>query len=660
MTSDDPSGSAHDAPTDLLVDPPPSFVEQANVREIPGDDGDDDGDVAAGIWRSAGDLLDWEEPYDHLLAGEGPPFRWYEGGELNASYNCVDRHLPERKNQLALIWEGRLGEQRTYSYRELHREVQAVAVGLRDLGVEEDDVVTLYLPMIPELPIMMLACARIGAVHNVVFAGFAADALASRMERADSSFLVTCDGYYRRGQAVMRKNQANTAIVGLGGSVTTVVVDRLGDEFEHSLGTEEYDYDDVVEPRLGTSVDPVNRAATDDLFRIYTSGTTGQPKAVTHRTGGYLANVAWTSRAVLDIKPSDTYYCSADIGWIAGHSYLVYGPLALGTTAVISEGAPDHPEKDRIWETIDRLSVDVFYTSPTAIRSFMKWGEEYPSHYDLSSLRLLGSVGEPMNPRVWRWYHEHVGGGECPVVDTWWQTETGAILITTLPGVMAMKPGSPGRPIPGITATVVDERGEPAASGEEGYLVVDEPWPAMPRELCENEDWAREIGAASPPLDDFGWCYPTEDGAVRDENGYITILGRMDEVVTVAGYRFGTNNLESAMVDVDGIAEAAVVEGPMREDHRAVYAFVSPEESTEVSPSLRAAVKRSVRDAVGPIAQPDVVIFSPDLPKTRSGKIMRRLLEAVARDEGLGDTSALRNPEVVGELESAVDQREYP
>jgi acetyl-CoA synthetase len=658
MTREEPPARESGVPTDETVDPPAGFVDQANIAD-PAVHAEAD---AAGhaTWTAAADLLDWAEPYDAVLDGEEPPFEWFQGGELNACYNCVDRHLPERKNQLALVWEGRLGEQRNYTYRELHREVQAVAAGLRDLGVGQDDVVTLYMPMIPELPIAMLACARIGAPHNVVFAGFAADALATRMLRADSSFLVTCDGYYRRGQAVTRKNKADTATVAIDDDVTSVVVDRLGDAFQHSLGPDEHDYHDLVAAHEGTTVEPVARAATDDLFRIYTSGTTGQPKAVTHTTGGYLSYVAWTSHAVLDVKPRDTYWCSADIGWITGHSYIVYGPLALGTTTVMYEGAPDHPEKDRIWEILERLAVDVFYTSPTAIRAFMKWGEEYPADHDLSSLRLLGSVGEPINPRAWRWYFDHVGNGNCPIVDTWWQTETGGILVTTLPGVDEMKPGTAGPPLPGVGATVVDEQGDPAEAGEDGYLVIDEPWPAMPQELCRDEAWAATGGSAAPPLDRFDWCYPTEDGAVRDEDGYLTILGRMDDVITISGYRFGTNNLESAIVDVDGIAEAAVVEGPRQGDDRAVYAYVSTEDGHDPSPDLERAVTRAVTEAVGPLARPEGVVFSPELPKTRSGKIMRRLLEAVARGEDLGDTSALRNPEVVGELESELSALREP
>jgi acetyl-CoA synthetase len=648
MTSDEQS-SRGGVPADECIEPPPGFEAQANVTAA---------DLAnlegREVWERAAGMLDWAAPYDTLLDGETPPFEWYVGGSLNACYNCVDRHLPDRKNQLALIWEGRLGEQRSYSYRELKREIEAVAASLRELGVTEGDVVTLYMPMIPELPIAMLACARIGAVHNVVFVGFSADALASRMQRADSTFLVTCDGYYRRGQAVSRKSQANTATVTLDDEVPTVVVDRLGDAFEHSLGPNEYDYDALVYEHEGQQVDPVVRAASDELFRIYTSGTTGEPKAVTHTTGGYLASVAWTSHAVLDVKPQDTYWCSADIGWITGHSYGVYGPLALGTTTVMYEGAPDHPEKDRVWDLLDRLAVDVFYTSPTAIRAFMKWGSEYPAEHDLSNLRLLGSVGEPINPRVWEWYFEHVGGETSPIVDTWWQTETGAILGSTLPGVNCMKPGSTGPTLPGVEATVVDANGDPADPGEEGYLVVDEPWPGMPRELCLDEGWAADIGAAAPPLDRFDWCYPTADGAVYDEDGYLTILGRVDDVITISGYRFGTNNLESAIIDVDGIAEAAVVEGPHADDG-SVFAFVSTDDDHEVTGALEDAVARAVGEAVGPIAQPEAIIFSPELPKTRSGKIMRRLLESVACNEELGDTSALRNPEVVGELESHID-----
>ncbi|WP_336003023.1 acetate--CoA ligase [Halorientalis halophila] len=651
MPSDDPVDRSASPSVDETVDPPPAFVEQANVADESVYD-----EFAADwpdCWARAGDLLDWDREYDAVLGGEGPPFRWFDGGELNASYNCLDRHVESgRKNQVALTWEGRLGESRTYSYLELYREVNEFAAALRDLGVEEDDVVTLYLPMIPELPIAMLACARIGAPHSVVFAGFSADALATRMDDADSEYLVTCDGYYRRGAPVHQKSKADNAAIGLDHDVTTVVVDRLGDGTPLTDG--EHDYDQLVGTHRGATVEPVSRAATDQLFLIYTSGTTGEPTGVRHTTGGYLAHVAWTARSVLDVKPADTYWCSADIGWITGHSYTVYAPLALGTTTMLYEGTPDYPEKDRVWELIERNAVDVFYTAPTAIRAFMKWGEKHPDRHDLSSLRLLGTVGEPINPRAWKWYHEHIGNGECPVVDTWWQTETGGMMVTTLPGVDRMKPGAAGRPLPGIGAEVVDGDGEPVDPGESGYLVLTDPWPGMPLSMVQDEDWFAARGSTRPSLDRFDWAYFTEDGATVDDDGYVTLLGRVDDVLNVSGHRFGTTEIESAIADVDGVAEAAVVAGPHDLKGEAVYAYVSLADGADRA-EIRTLVDEAVEAAIGPIAVPDVVVFTPDLPKTRSGKVMRRLLESVARGEDLGDTSALRNPEVVGELESTLD-----
>jgi acetyl-CoA synthetase len=631
------------------VSPPEGFAEQANVSD-PGIYEEFEQNWPE-CWERAADLLDWSEEYDAVLGGGRPPFRWFAGGELNASANCLDRHLADRKSQVALKWEGRRGETRTYSYLELHREVNEFAAALRDLGVAEDDVVTLYLPMVPELPIAMLACARIGAPHSVVFAGFSADALATRMDAADSEYLVTCDGYYRRGAPVHQKNKADNAAIERDGSVeATVVVDRLGGATP--LGRGEYDYDDLVVQHRGASVDPVARAASDQLFLIYTSGTTGEPTGVRHTTGGYLAHVAWTSHAVLDLTPADTHWCSADIGWITGHSYTVYGPLALGATTVLYEGTPDYPEKDRVWELIERNAVDTFYTAPTAVRAFMKWGAEYPARHDLSSLRLLGTVGEPINPRAWQWYYDHIGNGECPVVDTWWQTETGGMMVTTLPGVDDMQPGSAGRSLPGIGAEVVDASGDPVEPGESGYLVVTRPWPGMPKAMADDEGWFAAHGAAGPSLDRFDWAYATEDSATVDEDGYVTLLGRTDDVITVDGRRFGTMEIEAVLADVAGVAEAAVVTGDERGG--AVYAYVSPASGADER-ALREAVAAAVADAIGEVAVPDELVFTPDLPKTRSGKVMRRLLEAVTRGEALGDTSALRNPEVVGELESALD-----
>ncbi|MFC6836745.1 acetate--CoA ligase [Halomarina ordinaria] len=630
-------------------DPPEPFVAQANVT---------DPDLRSAFerewpdcWARAGDLLEWERPYESVLAGDGetPPFRWFDGGRLNASVNCVDRHLEDRKSQVAIRWEGRLGETRSYTYLDLHREVNEFAAGLRSLGVGPDDVVTLYMPMIPELPVAMLACARLGAVHNVVFAGFSAEALAARMARADSRFLVTCDGYYRRGAATNQKNKADNARISLDHEVeATVVVSRLGEETH--LGKDQYSYVDLLAAHEGARVAPVARDAGDPLFLIYTSGTTGAPTAVTHTTGGYLAHVAWTARAVLDLEPEDTYWCSADIGWITGHSYIVYGPLALGATTMLYEGAPDHPERDRLWRIIERNAIDVFYTAPTAIRSFMKWGSDHPERHDLSSLRLLGTVGEPINPRAWEWYRAHIGGGSCPVVDTWWQTETGAILASTLPGTDAMKPGSVGPPLPGIEARVVDEAGEPTPPGEPGHLVVDRPWPGMPTTLAEGGT----LGSTHPARDDGGFRYVAGDEATVDEDGYLTVLGRVDDVINVAGRRFSSMELESSIVEVNGVAEAAVIGSADDRTGKAVCAYVSPERDRPADDDLRARIERRVREAIGPIATPDAVVFTPELPKTRSGKIMRRLLEDIANDEPLGDTSALRNPEILGEIESTI------
>ena len=629
------------------IQPPESFVNQANVS-----DPDIYEEFESGwptVWERAGDVLEWNSGYETVF--DGDTNEWFLGGQLNATVNCVDRHLPERKNQRAIVWEGLLDETRTYTYLELHREINEFAAALRGLGVEEGDVVTLHMPMIPELVVAMLACARIGAPHSVVFAGFSADALATRMNAADSTYLVTCDGYHRRGGAVSLKNKTDTACVAVDGHVTTVVVDRLGETYTPVLGPDEYEYEALRTQHEGAQVDPRMRDSTDELFLIYTSGTTGEPKRVTQTTGGYLAYAAWTSRAVLDIKPEDTYWCTADIGWITGHSYLVYGPLALGTTVLLHEGRPEYPSKTRLWELIERHAVDILYTSPSTIRALMKRGTEYPESYDRSSLRLLGTVGEPIDPQTWKWYYEHVGGGSCPVVDTWWQTETGGHLITTLPGVGDMKPGVAGPPLPGISATVVDGSGTQAEAGNGGYLLIDRPWPGMPRELSEGVGWARQDDRLSSTAE---WAYATEDGARVDEDGYVTILGRVDDVLKVSGYRFGTVELESAIVDVEGVAEAAVVDGQYGDHERGLYAYVTLADGTEQTERLRSSILAGVEQAVGPFARPDRIVFTPELPKTSSGKTLRRLLTDIANDEELGDTSSLRNPEVVGEIESAV------
>ena len=641
-------------------EPPESFVEQANVSNP--DIYEEFEENWPGCWEQAADLLDWNEPYDLVLDDSDPPFyEWFTGGELNASANCIDRHLEERGDEAAIEWVGEPvdEENRTYTYRDLYEEVNEFAAALRELGVGEDDVVTMYMPMIPELPIAMLACARIGAPHSVVFAGFSADALATRMESADSEFLVTCDGYYRRGDPLDHLEKANEGLDGVGHDAETVVVDRLGDDgFGHGLADSQHDYDELVDGQAGAEVDPVSRDAEDMLFLMYTSGTTGQPKGVKHTTGGYLSWVTWTSQAVLDVKPDDTYFCPADIGWITGHSYIVYGPLALGTTTMMYEGTPDYPERDRMWELVEEYEANQFYTAPTAIRAFMKWGAEYPDRHDLSSLRLLGTVGEPINPRAWKWYYKHVGDEECPIVDTWWQTETGGMMVTGLPGVSTMKPGSAGKPLPGVDARVVDTDGEEVQAGKAGYLTVNKPWPGMLRTLYKNDErfveeyWETYSDTDSSDAED--WVYFPEDGAKIDEDDYITVLGRVDDVINVSGHRLGTMEIESAIVGVEGVAEAAVVGGDHDVKGEAVYAYVILEDGYDGTEEMREAIVAGVEDAIGPIARPEAVVFTPELPKTRSGKIMRRLLEDIANGEELGDTSTLRNPDVVEDIRVTV------
>ena len=637
-------------------EPPASFVEQANVS----DEGiyEEFENNWPECWEGAADLLDWYEGYDQVLDNSNEPFyQWFTDGKLNVAYNCIDRHVEDgRGEEVAIQWVGEpTGEDdRAITYEELLEEVNAVAAALGDLGVSEDEVVTMHMPMIPELPIAMLACARIGAPHSVVFAGFSADALATRMNAADSSYLVTCDGYYRRGEPLNHIGKATNGLANVDHEVSeVVVVDRLGEDgFDHDLAENHHDYASLVADYEGTTVEPVERDAEDMLFLMYTSGTTGEPKGVKHTAGGYLAWSAWTSHAVLDVKPADTYFCTADIGWITGHSYIVYGPLALGATTVMYEGAPDYPEKDRLWEIVAEYETDQFYTAPTAIRSFMKWGTEYPERHDLSSLRLLGTVGEPINPRPWKWYYQHIGNGDCPVVDTWWQTETGGITITTLPGVKSMKPGSAGPSLPGVDVRVVDSDGEAVDAGDAGYLTIYQPWPGMLRTLYRNDErYVEEYWATYSDAESNDWVYFPEDGAAIDSDGYITVLGRVDDTMNVSGHRIGSAAVENAIVEVGGVAEAAVVGGQHEQKGEAIYAYVITEEGQEGTDDLRERITESVENAVGSFARPQQIVFAPDLPKTRSGKIMRRLLEDIANDETLGDTSTLRNPDIVEDIQ---------
>ncbi|GGL69706.1 acetate--CoA ligase [Halocalculus aciditolerans] len=620
-----------------LVDPPAAFVEQANVtargvdREWPE------------CWARAADYLDWMTPYERVLdATDG--YDWFAGGELNASYNCIDRHVEAgRKSQTALRWEGRLGETRTYTYHDLSREVNALAAALRDRGVEADDVVTLYMPMVPELPIAMLACARIGAVHSVVFAGYSADALATRLADTGSAVLFACDGYYRRGTAYDLKRKADNACLDVPQSVDRIVVDRLDDDRPH--GDNYTDYAAFVADYWGETVAPVARAANDPLFEIQTSGTTGEPTLIRHTTGGYLAQVAWTTHAVLDLEPGDTYWCTADIGWITGHSYTVYGPLALGATTVLYEGTSDYPERDHLWEVIERNGVEVFYTAPTVIRAFAKWGSDHVDRHDLSSLRLLGTVGEPTDEATWEWYYEHVGRESCAVVDTWWQTETGGVLLSTLPGVDGMRPEAVGPPLPGVSVDIVDARGNSVDTGDSGSLVLTRPFPGMGVDVGESTGNAPEA-----------WRYRTGDAATVDADGYVHLLGREDDALDLDGRRLWTHEIEAAIVGVEGVAEAAVV--GVDAGGVTPYAYVSLQRGTGPASAIRERVRDAVARDVGAFATPATVVFTPDLPKTRSGKVMRRHLRQIATGEGVSDTSVLRNPEIVGELESVTDVSE--
>jgi acetyl-CoA synthetase len=630
--------------------PPAKFAGQASASDPAIHD--EVGEFPEGFERYA-ELLDWDEHWDEVFDGSNPPFfEWFVGGKLNASYNCVDRHLDERKNQTALLWEGSDGERENITYQDLYREVNEMAAALRSVGVEEDDVVTVHLPMVPALPITMLACARIGAPHSVVFAGFSASALAERVDSADSDYVVTIDGYYRRGEFLPHIEKADEATAEADRDPQVLCFARH-DEVHDSVEVSD-DYTMVsglLEEHRRERVDPVSRDAEDPLFLMYTSGTTGKPKGCQHRTGGYLAYTAATSKYVLDIKPEDTYWCAADIGWITGHSYIVYGPLALGTTSVMYEDTPDHPHKGRIWEIAERYDVDIFHTSPTAVRMFMKWGEEYPEAYDFD-FRHMTTVGEPIQPEAWLWYYTHIGDEDAVIVDTWWQTETGGHLITNLPALDDMKPGSAGKPCPGIRPALVDDEGNELeeAAGKAGNLIIERPWPSMLQTVYGNPE--RFISTywedfSDTDSDDWrDWNYKAGDGAVHAEDGYWRILGRLDDVMNLAGHRLGTMELESAVAEVEAVAEAAVAAREDAEKGEVPDVYVVLREGIEQSESVRQDIIEAVEDEIGAFARPANVMFVDDLPKTRSGKIMRRLLENISNGDDLGDTTTLRDPSV--------------
>jgi acetyl-CoA synthetase len=607
------------------------------------------------FWASQALELEWITPWDSILEWSPPHARWFSGGRLNVAANCLDRHIRgPRRNKAALIWEGEPGDRRTMTYWDLHRAVGQAANALKALGVRRGDRVAIYLPMIPEAAVAMLACARIGAVHSVVFGGFSAESLRDRINDAEAVCLITADGGYRRGTVVPLKRYADEALAECPSVTSCLVVHRgAGLEAEQCPMTEERDHwwHRVVEAQS-----PECRAeameAEDLLYILYTSGTTGKPKGIVHTTGGYLTQVAATTRYVFDLQDDDVFWCTADIGWVTGHSYVVYGPLANGATVLMYEGAPDWPARDRFWALCERHGVTVFYTAPTAIRAFMKWGGSFPAKHDLSRLRLLGTVGEPINPEAWMWYHEHIGQKRCPIVDTWWQTETGGIMITPLPGVTTTKPGSATIPFPGVSAELVDARGTPVEVGG-GFLTLTEPWPGMLRTIYGDDARYQETYWSR-----FPGRYFAGDGAKRDEDGYWWILGRVDDVLNVAGHRIGTMEVESALVDHPAVAEAAVVGRAHELKGQALAAFVTLKEGKHASPGLRDELREHVAHKIGAIAKPDDVLFTADLPKTRSGKIMRRLLRDIAEGRALGDTTTLADPNVVARLKEQYEDKE--
>jgi acetyl-CoA synthetase len=606
------------------------------------------------FWVERARELEWITPFSKGLEWNPPYAKWFADGTLNVSANCLDRHLGTwRRNKAAFIWEGEPGDRRTLTYWDLHRQVCQFANVLKKLGVGKGDRVALYLPLIPELAIAMLACARIGAVHSVVFGGFSAESLRDRINDAEATVLVTADGGYRRGSIVPLKKLADEALADTPSIRHVVLVRRGFGEIPANLkdGRDHWYHELMAEASAECPAEPVG--AEDLLFILYTSGTTGKPKGIVHTTGGYLVGAHATTKWVFDLKENDVYWCTADIGWITGHSYVVYGPLANGATVVMYEGAPDWPQKDRLWEIVERYGVTVFYTAPTAIRAFMRWGTDWPARKNLSSLRLLGSVGEPINPEAWVWYHLHIGLQRCPIVDTWWQTETGSILITPLPGITTTKPGSATQAFPGISAEILNDKGEPVPVGG-GLLALTKPWPSMLRGIYRDPErfvatywsrWKRQV-------------YFTGDGARLDDEGYFWLLGRVDDVLNVAGHRIGTMEVESALVDHHKVAEAAVVGRPHEIKGQALAAFVTVKEGIKHSPDLAEELKKHVAHKIGSIARPDDIIFSADLPKTRSGKIMRRLLRDIAEGKALGDTTTLADPAVVARLKEQYEPHE--
>ncbi|MFI7438531.1 acetate--CoA ligase [Nonomuraea indica] len=619
--------------------PPAELAAAANVTEAAY------GEAAAdrlAFWENAADRLTWAERWNTTLEWTPPFAKWFVGGTLNVAYNCVDRHVEAgRGDKVAYYWEGEPeGDSRTLTYADLQREVCKAANALEALGVGKGDRVAIYMPMIPELPIAMLACARIGAIHSVVFGGFSASALKSRIDDADAKLVITADGGYRRGAPSALKPTVDEAVAECPQVQKVLVVRRTGQDV--AVNGRDVWWHDLVDGQSDQHT-PEPHDAEDPLYILYTSGTTGRPKGILHTSGGYLTQTAWTHHAVFDLKPdTDIYWCTADIGWVTGHSYIVYGPLANGATSVIYEGTPDTPHRGRFWEVVQKYKVTILYTAPTAIRTFMKWGDDIPAKFDMSSLRVLGSVGEPINPEAYVWYREHIGGDRCPVVDTWWQTETGAIMISPLPGVTHAKPGAAMRPLPGVVADVVDDQGNSVPNGGGGFLVVREPWPAMLRTV-----WGDDQRYIDTYWSRFEGMYFPGDGAKKDEDGDLWLLGRVDDVMLVSGHNISTTEVESALVSHPKVAEAAVVGATDPVTGQAIVSFVILRGSAEEGEDIAAELRAHVAKTLGPIAKPRQILVVPELPKTRSGKIMRRLLRDVAENRSIGDVTTLADSTVM-------------
>ncbi|HEX9990614.1 MAG TPA: acetate--CoA ligase [Chloroflexia bacterium] len=639
--------------------PSPEFVAQANIS---------DPDVykraeedPEGFWRDKARLLEWFKEPSQVLQWDPPFAKWFADGELNACYNCVDRHQATRAQKPAIIWEGEPGDTRTLTYADLYREVNRASQMLKNLGVGRGDRVAIYMPMIPEVVVAMLACARIGAPHTVVFGGFSPEALRDRIIDAHTKLVITADGGYRRGSIVPLKANTDAALDAPDLPVEKVLVVRRVGQEAHGLtmqeGRDVWWHEEMARVAENAVVEAEHVDAEHPLFILYTSGTTGKPKGVLHTTGGYMVGTTLTTNWVFDLKEDDVYWCTADVGWVTGHSYLVYGPLSNGATAVMYEGTPDHPDKDRWWRIIEKYKVTILYTAPTAIRTFMRWGSEFPERWDLTSLRLLGTVGEPINPEAWIWYHRNIGAERCPVVDTWWQTETGAIMITPLPGIVPTKPGSATRAFPGISTRIVNEQGEPLEQGTMGgLLVITRPWPSMLRTIWGDDErykqqyWGR-FGEAHD-------VYFTGDGSHQDADGYFWLMGRVDDVLNVAGHRLGTMELESALVSHPSVAEAAVVGVSHEVKGQGVVAFITPRSGVQAGPALVEELRQHVSEKIGPIAKPDRIYFTAELPKTRSAKIMRRLLRDIAEGRVLGDTTTLADPSVMASIKQQYEETE--